>query len=95
MLKKFLWLIIGIIITSSFSIGQAYGFTWFGLRNRDTEVVVQTSNPTPRPKFRFWWDRPDHHVHHPKPKHKSFWHRKGPKPPKPPKHHKDKKHKKH
>lgn len=96
MLKKFLWLVIGIIITSSCSVVQAHGtFTWFGLRNKDTEVVIQSSTPTPQPRFRFWWDRPDHHAHHPKPKHESFWHRRGPKPPKPPKppkHHKEHKH---
>lgn len=88
MLKKILWLVIGIIITSSSSVVQAHGtFTWFGLKNKDTEVVVQSSTPAPKPRFRFWWDRPDHHAH--QPKHKSFWLRKGPKPPK---HHKEHKH---
>ena len=42
-MKKVLSLALFIIITSSFSIANAK-FTWFGLKNNDTEVIIHSSD---------------------------------------------------
>lgn len=70
MLKKLLGLLIGIIVLSFYNPVNAHGtFTWFGLRNSNTEVIFQSSSPHAdcghkdchKPK-------PPKHKHKPKPK---------------------------
>lgn len=80
MKKKLASLLICFVALSYCSITSAYGaFTWFGLRNENTEVSVQHSTS----RFGFWHrdehccDYHHHHKHKPKP-HKH--HKKGPKP---------------
>ena len=82
MKKKLASLLICFVALSYCSITSAYGaFTWFGLRNKDTEVSVQHSTS----RFAFWRhdDCCECHHHKPKPpKHKPphKHHKKGPKP---------------
>ncbi len=59
MLKKFLGIFICLAITSFYCSANAHGFTWFGLRNNDTEIFISnTEHPEPAP--------PPPHKHHPK-----------------------------
>lgn len=58
MLKKFLGIFICLVITSFYCSANAHGFTWFGLRNNDTEIFISnTERPEPAPPP---------HKHHPK-----------------------------
>ena len=58
MLKKFLGIFICLVITSFYCSANAHGFTWFGLRNNDTEIFISnTEHPVPAPPP---------HKHHPK-----------------------------
>ena len=82
MLKKIFGVIVCLSIISVFSPVNAHegGFTWFGLRRDNTEVVFSTSSHEPE-------CHPPGHCHKPKPKPK---HKHKPKPkPKPKKHHHD------
>lgn len=80
MVKKFLIMSFCILVTSFFSIASAHdGFTWFGLRRNNTEIMFQTSDSQVR------CDHPDCHRHKhkpkpPKPKHKHKPDKKGPNP---------------
>lgn len=67
MQRKILSLIVCFFVASVFFNSSALAFTWFGLRNNDSEVFFVNSNnhtpPSPPPKH--------HHKHKPKPpKHK-------------------------
>ena len=76
MFKKILGVIICLSITSVYLSANAHGFSWFGLRNNDTEIFIgNTTHPEPPP--------PPH-------KHHSKKHKPKPKKHKPPK--KDPKH---
>ena len=58
MLKKFLGIFICLVITSFYCSANAHGFTWFGLKNNDTEIFISnTEHPEPAPPP---------HKHHPK-----------------------------
>ncbi len=76
MLKKILGVFICILILSFFQTASAHdGFTWFGLRRNNTEVMFRTSDSNVR------CDHHDCHKHKPKkhkPKPKHKHHKKGP-----------------
>ena len=68
MLKKISATIICLAITSFLSSADPHGFTWFGFRNNDTEVFINSSshNTQPCPANHHHPKKPKKHKHKPK-----------------------------
>lgn len=77
MSKKFIALLFCIIISSFYSVAKADGkFTWFGLKNDNTEIVFSSSSENNCSMHNCHHKEPKHkHKHKPKHEH----HKKGPK----------------
>ena len=81
MLKKISATIICLAITSFLSSADPHGFTWFGFRNNDTEVFINSSSHNTQPcPANHHQKKPKKHKHkqkhekHPQTPHKNcFW----------------------
>ena len=81
MFRKVLGVFICLMVTSFYCSANAHGFTWFGLRNHDTEIFIGNTEhhdppaPPHKPHHKKHKPKPPKHGHHkepPKP-HRCFW----------------------